>query len=320
MSHVNRNRIHVCLFPTLRMCYCSSTIRTAPISDPALNQPRPPPPEQLLKPLARLLRPLVRLLIRSGITFPVLADLLRGLYVDVAVRDLLTEPKSRTDSRITLLTGVHRKEVRHLRQQPADTPETPAVVTLSSHIIARWLGSPSYTDAGGAPLPLSRTARSADEPSFEGLVASVTTDVRPRTVLDDWLGQGLVTVDAEDRVRLNVAAFVPRPGRDEQLFYFARNLHDHIAAASANVLAAGPAPFLDRSVHYDGLTATSAARLEAAAREAGQRLLVEINRLALELVDAQDAEGAAGAAPGPTRRVNLGVYLFVGDDQSSAGA
>ena len=279
----------------------------------APDRPRPPP-TLLMKPLARLLRPLVHLLIQSGVTFPVLADLLRGLYVDVALRDLLLDPKSRTDSRITLLTGVHRKEIRHLRQQAAVADAVPSVVTLSSHIIARWLGTPVYTDASGSPLALPRASHSAAEPSFEGLVASVTTDVRPRTVLDDWLSQDLVTLDADDRVQLNVAAFIPRPGQDEQLFYFARNLHDHVAAAVANVLAAGPAPFLDRSVHYDGLGVAAAARLEEAARKAAQRLLLDVNRLALELVDAQEAE-AGPAAPVPARRVNLGLYLYVEDEE-----
>lgn len=275
-----------------------------------------PPAELLLKPLARLLRPLVSLLIRSGVTFPVLADLLRGLYVDVAARDVLLDAAARTDSRISLLTGVHRKELRRLRtQEPADDA-APAVVTLGSHVIARWLGSPAYTDAAGQPLALRRAARPGAEPSFEGLVASVTTDVRARTVLDDWVSQGLVTLGADDRVRLNAAAFIPRPGRDEQLFYFARNLHDHAAAAVANVLATGTAPFLDRSVHYDGLSEESAARLQEAAREAAQRLLVDINRLALALVDAQEA--ASGSAPlVPSRRVNLGVYLYAEDERDS---
>ena len=293
--------------------------RTKPISTtPPVGPSRPPSPELLLKALARLLRPLVRLLIRGGVTFPVLADLLRGLYVDVALRDLLADPKARTDSRVSLLTGVHRKEIRRQR-----TPETagaePAAVTRTSEIIARWLGAPAYTDpATRRPLPLPRAGA---DPSFEGLVASVTRDVRPRAVLDDLLDQGAVALEADGRVRLSAEAFIPRPGRDDQLFYFARNLHDHVAAASANVLAAGggPAPFVDRSVHYDGLTAEAAARLEAHAREAAQRLLLDVNRLALELVEAQEPGEAQGAAPGsaPTRRVNLGVYLYAEDDPAA---
>lgn len=273
-----------------------------------------------MKPLARLLRPLVRLLIQSGVTFPVLTDLLRGLYVDVALGDLLTDPRARTDSRVSLLTGVHRKEIRRQRA-PEGADAEPAVVTRTSEIIARWLGSPKYTDAAHhRPLPLPRAGA---DPSFEDLVASVTRDVRPRAVLDDWLDQGIVALDADGRVRLSAEAFIPREEREAQLFYFARNLHDHIAAAAANIAAVpGAAPFVDRSVHYDGLGTEAAAHLEAAAREAAQRLLLDINRLALELVDTQEAEagGPAASAPVPTRRVNLGIYLYAEDEPAPTGA
>ncbi|MBE9605119.1 hypothetical protein IAI18_09600 [Acetobacteraceae bacterium H6797] len=266
-----------------------------------------PPASALLRPLARLLRPLLRLLIKGGLTYPVFADLVRGLYVEQAAQ-LLPEPGARTDSRLSLLTGVHRKEIRRLRESAGEAPEIPPVVTLSSQIIARWLGKPAYTDAAGGPLPLPRAAADG-APSFEQLVATVTTDLRPRTVLDDWLSQGIVSLDAEERVVLNAQAFLPRQGSDEQLYYFTRNLHDHMAAATANLASEVP-PFLDRAVHYDRLSPTVAARMEEIGRAAAQRMLVEINREVLALLE---AEGEA--PPGtPTRRVNLGVYLYAEDE------
>jgi Family of unknown function (DUF6502) len=150
--------------------------------------------------------------------------------------------------------------------------------------------------------------------SFESLVAAVTSDVRPRAVLDDLLGHGIVTVGPDDRVRLDVAAYVPRQGGDEQLFYFARNLHDHIAAAAANIAAAGAAPFFDRSLHYDGLTPGTAARLAAAGRAAGQQLLIELNQSALQWAEADDRQIAEAGGGAATQRVNVGVYLYVEDD------
>lgn len=267
-----------------------------------------PAPDALLRSLGRLLRPLVRLLIGNGVTYPVLADLLRDLYLDVAQHDVLTDEKSRTDSRISLLTGVHRKEIRRQRSAAVQPEAEPDVVTLTSQIISRWLGAAPFVAEGGTPLPLPRSAP-AGEPSFDALVASVTKDVRARAVLDEWLSQELVRLDNDERVILNVDAFIPRPGREEQLFYFGRNLHDHIAAASANVSATGKAPFMDRSVHYDALPIAAAERLEAMSREAGIRLLMEVNRVAAELAD------AAGEPTGPTRRVNLGVYLYAEDEQ-----
>ena len=144
---------------------------------------------------------------------------------------------------------------------------------------------------------------------------SVTSDVRPRAVLDDWLNHGIVTVDAADRVVLDTAAFVPQPGSAEQLFYFGRNLHDHLSAAAANVTAAGPAPFIERAAHYDNLSPATVARLEAMGREAAQRLLTEFNRQALDLLDANDRE-LESAPETPRRRLNLGVYLFADDDSA----
>ena len=284
--------------------------QTIPATPPDPGQP--PPPELLLTALARMLRPLVRLQIRSGVTFPVLADLLRGLYVEVARDDLLPDPRSRTDSRISLMTGVHRKELR--RQRGPQPAEEPAVVTLNSQILALWLGAPDYTDADGQSLPL---LRNGPAPSFDSLVATVTRDVRPRAVLDDFLAQGIVTLDAEGIVRLKAEAFLPREGSEAQLFYFARNLHDHVAAAAANVAGQGAPPFLDRSVHYDRLGIEAAAALEATAREAAQRLLLEINRQALVIAEQDEAE-AVNNPDRPTRRVNLGVYLYAEDETPDA--
>jgi hypothetical protein len=272
----------------------------------ASDDPAPLPPASLLKAARRMLRPLVRLMMRNGVTFPVLADVLRALFVEVASQDMLADPKTRTDSRVSLLTGVHRKEIKRLRELgPTDEAE-PAVVTTSTQIIARWLGHAAYTDADGRPRPLPRLAQAGGAASFEDLVAGVTTDIRPRAVLDDWISQGLCSLGAEDLVHLNVAAFIPAPGGEEQLFYFARNLHDHVAAAAANVTAKAP-PFMDRSLHYDRLTPAAAAQLEAFAREAGMRVLVEANRLAQTL-------GPSTADEPANKRVNFGVYVYTDHD------
>ena len=279
---------------------------------PPSDRPQPVLPAPLLKAARRLLRPLVRLMMQSGLTFPVLAETLRRLFVEIAARDILTDPKTRTDSRISLLTGVHRKEIRRLRELPPDPVDAPDIVTLVSQIVARWIGGAPFTDAQGRPRPLPRVATAATdsdaqvEPSFADLVASVTTDIRPRAVLDDLLDHNVVFMDAQDRVQLNDDAFIPRPGGEEQLFYFARNLHDHVAAATANISAAGTALFLDRSVHYDRLTPAQAQALREYARAAAMRALLDVNRRALELT----RESASGPGGDPEQRVNFGVYVF----------
>jgi hypothetical protein len=259
----------------------------------------PPEPAKLHAPLARLLRPLVRLLIRSGITFPMLAELLREIYVNVAEYDFALQGKEQTDSRVSLLTGIHRKEVRRLRGAGAPVNVVPATVSQTSRILARWLADPEFTDSDGHPLPLRRIAEPL-QPSFERLVASVTRDVRPRAVLDEWLDRKLVVIDDQDRAMLVEAAYVPRAGDDQQLYYFGRNLHDHIAAAVANVEAQSP-QFLERAVHYDSLTKDVAEQLQQRSRELAMQALQKLNR---------EAHAASNGAALGAWRWNFGVYVY----------
>lgn len=263
------------------------------------DAPRSPEPAKLHAPLARLLRPLVRLLIRSGITFPMITELLRELYVNVAEYDFALPGKEQTDSRVSLLTGIHRKEVRRLRGAGAPVNAVPATVSQTSRILARWLADPEFTDGDGQPLPLPRNAEPS-QPSFERLVASVTRDVRARAVLDEWLDRKLVAIDDLDRAVLVEAAYVPRSGDDHQLYYLGRNLHDHIAAAVANVEAPSPR-FLERAVHYDGLTKELAEQLQQRSREVAMQALQKLNREAHVACD--------GVSPGQWRW-NFGVYVY----------
>jgi hypothetical protein len=265
--------------------------------------PRPAPDAAAVQaPLARVLRPIVRFCIASGLTFPALAQLLRELYVNVSEHDFALSGKEQTDSRVSLLTGIHRKEVARLRGAGAPIATVPASVSRTSAIVARWLADPAFTTAQGEPLPLPRTA-TAGEASFEALVASVTRDVRPRAVLDEWLDSGVAALDEEGRVTLRQTAFIPRDDDEQRLYYLGRNLHDHVAAAIANMLASEP-PFLERAVHYDGLSPELAQRLEKRARELAQQALQTANR---------EAHIACLTDPGGTARWNFGAYVFTAE-------
>lgn len=261
--------------------------------------------------LQRLVRPLVRFLIAHSLTFPFISNLIRGVYVDVAVKEFPVAGKPQTDSRITLLTGVHRKDVKRLRTQRPRALRPTRAASLASQLIARWTMLPEYLDAHGQPTPLPRLAVPGGTPSFESLVRSVSTDIRPRVVLDEWLRLGVARVDDEDRVSLNVQAFIPPPGSEEMTYYFGRNLHDHIAAAAHNMLG-GAEPFLERSVNYNNLSAEAVAELTELAKRRGMEVLQELNARALRLQ--QRDSGQQGAS----HRINVGVYLFAEDEDAGA--
>ena len=272
--------------------------------------------DAFLAAMRRLLRPLVRLLIARSITFPSIADVLRGLYVEVAVNAFPVGDKPQTDSRITLLTGIHRKDVKRLRGQRHPALRPPRTVALGSQLLARWTTMPEYLDAHGDPQPLSRIATHGSPHSFESLVRSINTDIRPRVVLDEWLRLGIVSVDGQDRVCLNVAAFIPPRGSAEMTYYFGRNLHDHIAAAVHNMMGeAGTAgPLFERSVNYNNLSSAAVAELNAIATQRAMEVLHELNGRALQLQQRDSGK------PGASQRFNFGLYEYIEDQTAETPA
>ncbi|MEZ4290680.1 MAG: DUF6502 family protein [Myxococcota bacterium] len=163
--------------------------------------------------------------------------MLKSLYVEVATSDFALEDKRVTLSRLSLLTGIHRREVKRMLEEPA--PARPARPRDHPRRAGRRAldRGPPWTDAAGRPRPLSRLAESEGEPGFHALVQSVSVDIHPRSLLDEWLRLGVVHVDDEGAVVLNVAAFVPVHGFEEKAHYVGRNLRDHLAAAAANLEA-----------------------------------------------------------------------------------
>ena len=266
--------------------------------------PATTPSPALVLALRRVLRPMVKLMLSRGITYPYLADLLKALFVDVSDKDFRLDQKPPTDSRVSLVSGVHRKEVNRLRQEMASDAEiVPSVVSLGAQLVAVWLGSAQYLDENNRPKPLTRFVSEGGDMSFEALVAGVNSDIRPRVVLDEWLRLGVVRFDEAHRVCLNVEAFIPAEGFDEKAYYFGHNLHDHAAAAAHNLIGAGK-PFLERTVHYDALSANSVAALAAQSGQVGMEALLAINKSAMAL-EAADASNSA-----PRQRMTFGIYFY----------
>lgn len=266
--------------------------------------------EALWTALRRLLRPLVRLLLGLQVTYPQLAGLLKEIFVEVGERDFRLRGKNQTDSRVSLLTGIHRKDVKRLRQAGRVETGVPASLSLGEQIHSRWIRESAWLDDEGHPRPLPRQA-SPGGLSFEALVESVSRDIRPRSVLDEWLRLGVAHVDDDGNVVLDASAFVPSKGFDEKAFYLGRNVADHIAAAAHNLAGEGE-PFIERSVHYNRLSEASGRELQRLSEEQGMAALETINRRAAEL-QAQDRD-----EPGNDQRINFGIYVFQKPEDADA--
>src|SRR5690348_13441163 len=95
------------------------------------------PTEALIEAAAETLRPFAKRLLARGVPFGAVERRLRALFIEVAQRDFALGGRRATDSRISLLTGINRKEVRRVRTSDA-TGDAPAGLGHVASLISRW--------------------------------------------------------------------------------------------------------------------------------------------------------------------------------------
>ena len=256
----------------------------------------------------RVLRPIVRLLIHRNVGFPEFSDWAKALYVSVAAEEFGLEQKRVTDSRISVLTMLQRKDVRVLRsRQETEQKSVDQGGGLLPQILALWGSGDSYVDARGQPIPLPRMAGDGSV-SFEALVAEVSRDVHARTILDELIRVGAVE-DVDGLLILSTTAFLPNEDEEATLGYWGANLGDHVEAATQNVLSAPkPGPFFERAVHYNRLSETSMMELDTLARSLQQEVLAKLNARALALQTGDETD------PQALGRFRCGAFVFRSSD------
>lgn len=242
-----------------------------------------------------LFAPIARLLVARGLPFPDLVERMKLHYIRAA---LAQSGDRATDSRVSVLTGLQRRDVVRLRGEDVKDRRPNHLARL----VALWQTGPDWSK-DGQPLPL---ARSGPGQSFEALAQAVRRDVHPRTMLDMLIAAGTVSLEEDgQQVRLLQPSYQPLAGSDDQLAYLSRNLGDHAQAAAENVQGATP-PHFERAVHYSGLTEAQITALSERFATGEMALLQELSQTAARMK-------AENTQPGPLRFRAGGYFYRTGD-------
>lgn len=276
------------------------TLATKPHRPPLAVAPTEQNASVAISAVRTLMVPVVRWLLRNGVQYGAFSDALKSVFISVARQELNASGAKVTDSALSILSGVHRKDVRILADGADEVrPLGPRGVPLASQVFTRWLSTPPWCAGPGKPLPLPRAGEAT---SFEMLAREVSTDVHPRTVLDELMRLGLVELQGHDVVP-KAHHFVPADGLDELAALFAANVADHMEAAVHNMTMHGP-KLLEQSVYAQRLTPESARELGQRASQLWNESFESIVREAREKVSRDSSDPAAAV------RVRYGVYYY----------
>ena len=163
----------------------------------------------------RLLRPLVRILLRNGVSYSTFADFAKWIFVDVASKEFGIKGRKQTTSRVSVITGLSRKEVLRVRRLPRpDDRETAEKYNRAARVIAAWRRNKKYLDAEGKPAPLPI---GGSDVSFTELVKRFSGDVPVRATLDELIRVGAVKQLEDGNVCLLTRTYVPAQSDADKL-------------------------------------------------------------------------------------------------------
>ena len=253
----------------------------------------------------RLLRPLIRMLIRRGVSYSEFADLARRVFVEVADEDFRLDQRKQSVSRISMLTGIQRKEVSHIRKHPVDEDTSlRQSYNRSARVISGWRRDSAFTDQSGHPLSLPFSGNV----SFSELVRRYSGDIPARAVLDELARVGSVEQDDTQHIRLvGDGAHVVRGG-DAAYQVLGMAAADLMGSIDHNLESTPEDSRLQLTVAYDNLSADAVRRFKQLSHEQSMSLLHRMDDWLAE--QDRDSNPDAGSADDERHRAGIGIYFF----------
>ena len=261
--------------------------------------------DQLLYSFRRVLRPLIRILIRSGVRYDEFLELIRGVYVESAVRDGLGDGARPTRAKISVSTGVPRRDVDRFIDNDGALPAAPRTLTKTlAEVLNAWHTDPQFVGPYGIPLELE--VRGHKGRSFLDLVRSIDNSANPNLVLDELVRLRTVVWSGDTHVRTISRAFIPvEEMSPAQLEFFGNALTRLAGTLQFNLDRLNTGKRLERSVQSDkGLPADVIPIFEKHVRERVTELLTDL--------DNWMSPYSSQLKPGdPAQKVGLAVFQFV---------
>ncbi len=253
-----------------------------------------------------MIEPLVAWLVHSGVGYTEFSATLKAVFFKQALLELEKIDAKPTNSAISLLAGLHRQDVKALKDTLSNDENLAAAkistpVSVPARVVGHWV-------ADGLPLEIPFLG---EMPSFEALVKRVSQDLYPRAILNELKRLDIVS-EQGDQVQLKQQAFIPKHSERETQALFAMNASDHLAAGVHNLIQPDNVQFVEQAVYAHELTLQSIQALTELStvlwRQIAEQILQEAIKRCAEDEGQQDA----------LYRFRFGAYQFAQQEKNSS--
>lgn len=244
-------------------------------------------------------------MVRSGISFSEFSEMAKRTYVEVCYKDFAIPGRRRTVSRVSVLSGLSRKEVVKMSNYADEDEYVNDVgrsINRATRVVGGWLQDKTYLNKNDKPKTLSIVD---DEPSFKSLVQSYSGDVTYGAILDELLHIGAVEIVDGSKVKLLGLGYIPTKGEEEKLTIMGTSTSDLLSTVDHNINNPDE-PYFQREVLYRDISQAGINEFRIVSREKCTNLLVDLNEW---LANKRAIEEELGLLEKDSR-VGVGLYFI----------
>ena len=155
--------------------------------------------KQILDAFFIVLRPVAKILLRYGIGFREFAEVAKTAFVDVATAEYGIRGRPTNISRVAVMTGLTRKEVRRIRDQiESGSSKYSAKSTPLATVLHRWYLEDEFLDDDGRPATLPFAG---ERKSFSALVRRFGGDIPPGAMRTELKRVNAIEEDSDGNIR-----------------------------------------------------------------------------------------------------------------------
>ena len=270
------------------------------------------PNSSLLSALLRALKPIARFLMKAGIGYREFAEISKCAFVDVATTDYGLRGRPTNISRVAVMTGLTRKEVKRIRDKIASGMDAHALrVIPPAEILDRWHSDPDFLDNNGRPIELDFDG--AGE-TFTSLVKKYGGDIPPGAMRTELKRVGAVEEVGNGRLKVRKRYFRPIEKEDQLERALSQALYGLALTVDHNLDESPDHSWVERLAYSTKIKANDANRVRRISQDRAADFVESIDDLfsAYETIHSDDDPDTR-----PTI-VGVGVYYFEDGDVASS--
>ena len=180
-----------------------------------------------------VLRPLASMLLKCGMTWKEFSDISKSVFVEAASAEYGIDGRKTNVSRVSILTGISRKEVKRQRDllESAELPVT-RKTNDATRLLSGWHQDGDFVNEDHMPVAISESGPGV---TFEELCNRYGGDISPATMLKELLKTGAVKRRPNGELEVLQRYYQPAMRDDENLMFAVDRIRDVIATMNNNV-------------------------------------------------------------------------------------